>query len=273
MTDIVPAWVVTASGAPPDHGGRNYVPQMIPSGLRPSLEMLHLFGSDFDTVYPERLGIAEKSTGDHSHNGRHLTKIGTTPVGAKSFTSSVTQYFLSPLTGAQLMALGPDGSFSAYVVGKFGNQFALGVGTWNSAVVDGWGLGHAIGFTNRYQVSTMFLDAGSADMTTGPVILDDADNGIVYDFLAAVYDIPNLSVKLYWQKAGGSLLTASTALSSAVFAPQQRICFGRSYPSASYSNGCELVGGGCFSSAVSAGGIADLQGITKTFMTANGVTI
>jgi hypothetical protein len=270
MTDIVPAWVVTASGAPANHGGRNYIPQMIPSGLRTSLEMWHLFGDEFATAYPERLGITEKTTGDHSRNGRHLTKVGSTPVGAKSFTSSTSDYFLSPLTGADLSALSADGSFAACAVGKFPNTLAVAIGTWNFPDIDGWAFGRSISSGSRYQSLTTY--ASLTDLAT-PLIVTDGDSGTVYEFLAVSYDMDALTVTLYRMKPGGAMQSSSVALSGVLNPAATRICFGRSYPAVNFVGGCELVLGGCFSSAVSAGGMDDLQGNLETFLTANGVAI
>lgn len=259
-----PGILVDGTGMPDDHGGWEDVEGMIPAALIPSLEMLHLFGSDFKTSYPEADAVLDYSIGDYSLNGRALTRFGSTPRGAKSFTSSGTDYYLSPLTGAQLMALGPDGSFTAFVVAKFQTAipFCVAVGTWNTSVVDGWALGRAISTANRYQVSTQFL---SLTDQSAPVIATDADTGTVYEFLAVVYDIPNLTITIYRQKPGAVIQTSSNALSG-TFAPAQRICFGRSYPAPNFEGPVELVLGGCFSSAVSAANIQALQVSMKAFL-------
>lgn len=271
MTILSPALIFPGTGMPANHGGRNYLSQdIVPSALIPSLEMLHMFGTDFSTVYTEAQAVIDYSIGDHSRNGRALTRFGTTPLGTKSFTSSATDYYLSPLTGAQLMALGPDGSFTAFVVAKMSAAtFAVAIGTWNSSIIDGWALGRAIATANRYQVSTQYLSLTDLSI---PILPTDGDTGTVYEFLAVVYDIPNLTVTLYRQKPGAVMQPVSNAISG-TFAPPNRICFGRSYPAGNFVNGCELVLGGCFSSAVSAGNIQALQVSLKAFLAGYSVSI
>lgn len=273
MTSSILGFRATTTGQPANHGGRNYIPMGIPSGLIASLEGLYLFGSNFDPVYAEADVPSDWSIGDHSRNGRHLTRFGSTPVGAQSFTSNTSDYYLAPITGADLKAAGPDGSFTVYCIGKFPNSFGVAIGTWDFANIDTFALGRSISTGNRYQVLTTYADAGTTDQNT-PILVTDADTGTLWDFLACVWDIPNLTITLYRQKAGGSLQAVTPVALNADFSPGQRITFGRSTPPAvNFVGGCELALCGYFSSAVSAQGIADLQGTTKTLVATGGITI
>lgn len=270
MTALLPVIISPTTGKPPNHGGRAYVRKAIPKGLVQSLQGFYIFGSDFDPVYPEASTPLDWSIGDHSRNGRHLQKIGTTPVGAKSFTSSDSDFYVAPLTGAQLMALGPDGSFTAFVVAKFPTPtFAAAMSTWNLTSTDGWILGRLPIAGNKYDVQTTYANPAFADLVT-PSIVTDGDTGFVFELLSCVYNMPALTSAIYRMKPLGTMQTASNILSG-TFSPLQKIAIGRSFPLNNFNNPVEIVLSGFFSMAVSAQGMADLQGTLKTLVATEGI--
>jgi hypothetical protein len=272
MTALGPAIVFSGSGMPANHSGWNGVSLMIPSTLTESLELLHLYGTSFNTVFPEADAVVDYSIGDQSHNGRHLTKVGTTVPGTKSFVSDVDNYYLSPLTGGDLMALSSDGSFTAFGVAKFMSLHSTLMGSWFSNINDGWLLGNCTSLSSRYNSMTSYANGAITDQTT-PSINTDADTTTVYEFLAVVYDLTAMTIKLYRQKPGGTLQASSPITLNATFTPLQRIVMGTSFPSPSYTVGAELVLNGANSKAASATEIANLQISLKAFLAGYSVTI
>lgn len=257
---------------PDVHDGWQGADLMIPDSLIDDLQSLHLFGTSFPSVFATDSGVTDQTVGDHSLNGRTLTKFGTSPAGVKSFTSSAADYYLEPIVGADIQ--GTDGSFSAFCVANFPNTTGEAVGSWNFGTLnDGWAIGRALTFGGRYNVSTTYLGAGVGPTTT-PAILTDGYTGTGYEFLGVTYDVPNLLITLYRMKPGAAMQVATGPLLTAIWAPPVRICWGRSGPPATnFVGGSALVSGGLISKVVDAAEMAALQALQKAFLAGYGVTI
>lgn len=266
MTDRGPVLIAPGTGVPSVYKGWNGVRFMMSAALSEHLQIAHLFGSAFHSVFPASAGVADKSIGDHSWNGRHATNVGPVVPAAKHFTSGSNAYYLSSLTLNQIIALG-TGNFTLVGVANLRNTAAALMGAWNSDANDGVLIGRDLSTSTRYQARISFANGSHADQIV-PVIATDGYTGTGYEFIAFVADNGGLTATLCRRKPGGSLQPSSAAIPAPI-AGAQRICWGRSYPASNYTAASDISLGMAFSKALSTDEIASLYGTLQPFLAAS----
>lgn len=266
MTVYGPVLIVPGSGVPSVHYGWYGMKFIMRQALAEKCVALHLFGTEFPTIYPTVDAVTDYSIGDHARGPYDLTNNGATP-GVSSFTSSSTAYYTSPLTGDDLTALGTAGQFSAFCVSKFTTANAMAIGCYNGTTLDGWGIGRIGNSGARYGLSVRY--ASSTD-PTDLTIIPTAGMGTDYDFLGATfrYDGTYQRANLYQQSPGGTLKiqNGSTPMTlPASLGGLSNIRFGRSV-SATFTAAQELAVGALFNVELSAEETQNLQIDLKAFL-------
>lgn len=273
MTVYGPVLIVPSTGVPTTHFGWYGMKFIMRRALAEKCVALHLFGTDFPTIYPTADAVTDYSIGDHARGPYDLTNNGATPA-TKSFTSSSTAYYTSPLTGDALTALGTAGQFSAFCVSKFTTANAMAIGCYNGTTLDGWGLGRVGTSGARYGLVVKYASvADPTDLT----IIPTAGMGTDYDFLGATfcYDGSYQRANLYQQSPGGTLKlqNGGTAMTlPASLGGLSDIRFGRSV-SATFTAAQDLVFAALFSSELSQTEVEQLQADVKDFLADYSITI
>lgn len=276
MTTYGPVIIVPGSTVPTTHYGWYGMKFIMRKALAEKCVALHLFGTDFPTIYGTADGISDYSIGDHARGPYDLTNNGATP-GTKSFTSSSTAYYTSPLTGGALTALGTAGQFSAFCVSKFTTASALAIGCYNGTTFDGWAIGrigNVGGSGTRYGLTVKYA---SATDPTDLTIIPTAGMGTDYDFLGATfrYDGTYQRANLYQQSPGGILKKQNGGTEMtlpALLGGLSNIRFGRSV-TATFTAAQELVMGMLFNVELSQTEVEQLQADVKDFLADYSVTI
>lgn len=266
MTVYGPVIIVPGTGVPTTHYGWYGMRSIMRKALAEKCAALHLFGTDFPSIFPTADAVTDYSIGDHARGPYNLTNNGATP-GTKTFTSSSTAYYTSPLTGDALTALGTAGQFSAFCVSKFTTANAMAIGCYNGTTLDGWGIGRIGSSGTRYGLTVKY--ASSTD-PTDLTIIPTAGMGTDYDFLGATfrYDGTYQRANLYQQSPGGTLKiqNGSTPMTlPASLGGLSNIRFGRSV-SATFTAAQELVMGMLFNVELSQAEVVQLQADVKAFL-------